>query len=125
MKRTLIFLAVNVVMIVVTALVAVSCNPDVFIKPLDVSKSEFDVPFYGGSVEVDVAAAGGAHNGHALSGADCQRNLIQNPVLSVAVGNLSHFKHDRPSPAASAAPVSAAAGSTRSQPASRQTDPLS
>lgn len=55
MKRTLIFLAVNVVMIVVTALVAVSCNPDVFIKPLDVSKSEFDVPFYGGSVEVQVS----------------------------------------------------------------------
>jgi hypothetical protein len=55
MKRTLIFLAFNVVMIVVTALVAVSCNPDVFIKPLDVSEAEFDVPFYGGSVEVQVS----------------------------------------------------------------------
>ena len=32
----------------------VSCNPGVFIEPLDVARAEYDVPFYGGAVEIDV-----------------------------------------------------------------------
>ena len=41
--------------IILTLLAALACNPDMFIEPLDVSEAEFDVPFYGGSVEVQVS----------------------------------------------------------------------
>ena len=39
---------------VIVGLLLVSCNPGVFIEPLDVARAEYDVRFYGGTVEIDV-----------------------------------------------------------------------
>ena len=39
---------------VIAGLLLVSCNPGVFIEPLDVARAEYDVPFYGGTVAIDV-----------------------------------------------------------------------
>ena len=39
---------------VIAGLLLMSCNPGVFIEPLDVARAKYDVPFYGGTVEVDV-----------------------------------------------------------------------
>ena len=44
----------RIVTYVIAGLLLVSCNPGVFIEPLDVARSEYDVPFYGGTVEIDV-----------------------------------------------------------------------
>ena len=44
----------RIVTYVIAGLLLVSCNPGVFIEPLDVARAEYDVPFYGGAVEVDV-----------------------------------------------------------------------
>ena len=45
------------ILILTCALYAASCNPDVFIEPLEIefSGTEFDLPFYGGSVVIDVS----------------------------------------------------------------------
>ena len=44
----------RIVTYVMVAALLVSCNPGVFIELLDVAQAEYDVPFYGGTVEVDV-----------------------------------------------------------------------
>lgn len=44
----------RIVTYVMVAALLVSCNPGVFIEPLDVAQAEYDVPFYGGAVEIDV-----------------------------------------------------------------------
>lgn len=47
----------RLILILTCALFAASCNPDVFIEPLEIefSGTEFDLPFYGGSVVIDVS----------------------------------------------------------------------
>ena len=42
---------------IICAIAALSCNPDVFIEPLDieVSKTEFELPFTGGTVEIETS----------------------------------------------------------------------
>ena len=47
----------RLILILTCALFAASCNPGVFIKPLEIefSGTEFDLPFYGGSVTIDVS----------------------------------------------------------------------
>ena len=54
MKRNLISLAADAVMLVMTALAVMSCNPGVFIEPLEVERAVYDVPFYGGTVDIAV-----------------------------------------------------------------------
>ena len=44
----------RIVTYVIVGLLLVSCNPGVFIEPLDVARAEYDVRFYGGTVEIDV-----------------------------------------------------------------------
>ena len=44
----------RIVTYVIAGLLLVSCNPGVFIEPLDVARAEYDVQFYGGTVEIDV-----------------------------------------------------------------------
>ena len=41
-------------LMVLVAVMASSCNPDVFIEPLKLSQTVFDVPFYGGTVDIEV-----------------------------------------------------------------------
>ena len=47
----------RLVFYIICAIVALSCNPDVFIEPLDIefSGTEFEVPFTGGTVEIETS----------------------------------------------------------------------
>lgn len=54
----IIFVAMKrVILLLICVLSAMSCNPNVFIEPLEVelSRTEFDIPFSGGSIEINAS----------------------------------------------------------------------
>ena len=44
----------RMILLLICAMSAASCNPGVFIEPLEVERAVYDVPFYGGTVDIAV-----------------------------------------------------------------------
>lgn len=88
----------RLVLFIICAMSALSCNPDAFIKPLDVefSGTEFDLPFTGGTIEIEASNGDWEIQRVRLWG-DSERPLFSKEEIRY-VSEFKSFELTRPSP---------------------------